>query len=77
MADPTVDLLSPEKRVELKQYAVNGGVNAHKSLSSQQQSATKTSTRPALEPEALHGLAGKFIKTIEPYTEADPVAVLL
>ena len=23
MADPTVDLLSPEKRVELKQYAVN------------------------------------------------------
>jgi hypothetical protein len=32
---------------------------------------------PELSDGALHGLAGKIVRTIEPYTEADPVAVLL
>jgi hypothetical protein len=45
-------------------------------LNSQPQRPTKN-RRPPLEPEALHGLAGEFIRTIEPYTEADPVAVLI
>jgi hypothetical protein len=32
--------------------------------------------RPTLDPEALHSLAGDIVKAIDPYTEADPVAVL-
>jgi hypothetical protein len=30
-----------------------------------------------LAREAFHGLAGKFVQTIEPHTEADPVALLV
>ena len=31
---------------------------------------------PVLHADALHGLAGEIVRTIDPYTEADPVAVL-
>jgi hypothetical protein len=31
---------------------------------------------PVLAPEALHGLAGRIVAAVDPYTEADPVAVL-
>jgi hypothetical protein len=31
---------------------------------------------PRLAPDAFHGLAGRIVKTIEPYSEADPVAIL-
>jgi hypothetical protein len=31
---------------------------------------------PQLDPVALDGVAGDFVTTIDPYTEADPVAVL-
>src|SRR5207247_7769802 len=33
--------------------------------------------KPVLREEAFYGLAGKIVKTIDPYTEADPVAVLM
>lgn len=32
---------------------------------------------PSLAEEALHGLAGDIVRTIDPFTEADPVATLL
>ena len=32
---------------------------------------------PTLAPEALHGLAGEVVRTIEPHSESDPVALLL
>jgi hypothetical protein len=32
---------------------------------------------PSLEPDALHGLAGDVVRTIEPQTESDPVALLV
>lgn len=32
---------------------------------------------PTLKPEAYYGLAGEFVKTISPHTEADPVALLM
>jgi len=32
---------------------------------------------PAMDPAAYHGLAGDVVSTILPYTEADPVALLL
>ncbi len=31
----------------------------------------------ALAPEALHGIAGEFVRMIEPATESDPAAILL
>lgn len=32
---------------------------------------------PTLADEALHGLAGEIVRTIEPHSEADPVAILV
>lgn len=32
---------------------------------------------PTLDPVALHGLAGEMVRTLEPHTESDPVALLL
>ena len=32
---------------------------------------------PALHAAAFHGLAGEFVKALDPHTEADPVAVLI
>jgi hypothetical protein len=31
---------------------------------------------PDLHPDALHGLAGEIVRTLEPHTEADPVGML-
>lgn len=31
----------------------------------------------ALDPAALHGIAGEFVRAVEPNTEADPAAILL
>jgi hypothetical protein len=33
--------------------------------------------KPSLAREALYGLAGDFVRSIEPFTEGDPVAVLI
>jgi hypothetical protein len=32
---------------------------------------------PMLAPAALHGIAGKVVRTLDPHTEADPAAILL
>lgn len=32
---------------------------------------------PELHPDALHGLAGEVVNTLEPHTESDPVALLV
>ncbi|MGD0827802.1 MAG: hypothetical protein ABSA09_06910 [Desulfobaccales bacterium] len=32
---------------------------------------------PTLAPEALHGLAGEFVRLVDPHTESDPAALLL
>ncbi len=37
---------------------------------------TRCERWPTLAQEALHGLAGDIVKTIDPYTEADPTATL-
>jgi predicted transcriptional regulator len=36
----------------------------------------KTPVWPQMAPEAYHGLASRIVKAIEPYSEADPVAIL-
>jgi len=32
---------------------------------------------PQMAPDAYHGLAGRIVETIEPYSEADPAAILM
>jgi hypothetical protein len=32
---------------------------------------------PVMDDAAYHGLAGNIVRTLEPHTEADPVAILL
>lgn len=38
--------------------------------------AGRSAAWPTLQPEALHGLAGTVVRTLDPHTEADPAAVL-
>jgi Protein of unknown function (DUF3987) len=52
--------------------ARRNGVNSYNSFNSY----TVAEKKPVLDPEALHGLAGEIVNAIDPYTEADPVAVL-
>jgi hypothetical protein len=65
-----------EKAISSATEIYSGKAEGDKSLLSLKSRQTEPS-KPTLAPEALHGLAGEFIKTIEPYTEADPVAVLI
>jgi len=39
--------------------------------------ALPESSWPVLDAAALHGLAGRYVRKIEPYTEADPAGILL
>src|SRR5262245_52355458 len=39
--------------------------------------AIKLPPWPVLGTEALHGLAGEVLRTIEPHSEADPIAILV
>src|SRR5689334_5842047 len=41
------------------------------------ESAVKADSWPVIDESAFHGLAGDVVKTIEPHSEADPVALLL
>lgn len=47
------------------------GINSLNSINSH------ANSWPNLAPEALHGLAGDVVRTIEPHSEADPVALLV
>jgi hypothetical protein len=51
------------------------GVNALPALLAQP--PEEAAARPALDPAAFHGLAGKLVDTLRPHTEADDAALLL
>lgn len=38
---------------------------------------SRISFTPEMAPEAFHGIAGRIVRAIEPYSEADPVAILM
>jgi len=42
----------------------------------EEEAAPSGRQRPTLDPVALHGLAGEFVRLVEPETEADPAALL-
>ncbi len=51
--------------------------NGTGALGAPQAGHAASSAWPApLDESALHGLAGRFVRTIEPHSEADPVALL-
>ncbi|MGB5159991.1 MAG: hypothetical protein WBP10_12295 [Thermoanaerobaculia bacterium] len=55
---------------KLDQWSADTGPSSHNSLNSHPRGF------PELAPEALYGLAGEFVSTVEPHSEADPVALL-
>lgn len=71
---------TPEQVVELLRQVVEDadkGVNSHNSLNSQEGAEpTPTQWPEPLGEAAYYGLAGDIVKTIDPHTEADPVAIL-
>ncbi len=77
-AEPSWDALSPEE-----QEAIMEDVEAadrHSTDTNGQAQRNKDQglgrTGPRLDDAALHGLAGRIVKGIDPYTEADPAATL-
>lgn len=56
----------------LPHFEPSNGFNSFLSFNS----SSSVEIKPALNDEALHGLAGQIVKAIAPFTESDPVAVL-
>src|SRR5690348_11866479 len=50
---------------------------ARKPNGSDYHSSPQTPSWPAMEADAYHGLAGDIVRSIEPHSEADPVALLV
>jgi uncharacterized protein DUF3987 len=59
---------------ELSNFDKRNGV---KQSATSQRSHVVGPAWPVLDCAALHGLAGQFVRTIEPHSEADPVGVLV
>jgi hypothetical protein len=53
------------------------GVDDYLSAGGRMEDATTISVTPQMAPEAYYGLAGRIVRAIEPYSEADPVAILM
>ena len=60
----------------MKTMEVSETSTTHEARVESPQSSLPKDTWPELPEEALTGLAGDIVKSIDPYTEADPVAVL-
>jgi 5S rRNA maturation endonuclease (ribonuclease M5) len=58
---------------EFEEIGLDGAVGGYTEVSSPPQTPIPRPLREA----AFHGLAGEFVRTIEPHTEADPAAVLI
>jgi len=66
------ELLTQEEQDELL------GRDGHRNGTGDDSSSSFNSyTKPTLEKEALHGLAGEIVRTVYPYTEADQAALLV
>lgn len=70
---PDGDLLSPSSLISQSHTVSADGLLSPSSLISQ---PLTDRPWPTLDPAALYGLAGEVVRTLEPHTEADPVAVL-
>ena len=57
--------------------ASNADVRATLDAPTDSETETEAEEWPTLDAAALHGLAGEFVGTVEPHSEADPVALLV
>jgi Protein of unknown function (DUF3987) len=72
-ADPFIETWLVQERMVIEaELSRRNAINSHNSLNSR----LTTDKKPVLESEALHGLVGEIVRTVDPYTESDPVAVL-
>lgn len=62
---------------EPRAYERNGHHEEPGETGTQEASSPEPAPWPTLSEEAYHGLTGDIVRTIEPHTEADPVAVLM
>lgn len=78
MGEPLEDLFTDEDFARMDQEEHDRGAGGEGPAQEEEEATAKTSLKwPApLAEEALHGLAGQVIKTIEPHSEADPAALL-
>jgi hypothetical protein len=67
---------SVRKAIKEAKPPADHGPKPHVATSTQHHASGQGWPEPLAE-EAYHGLAGKFVRTIEPHTEADPAAILL
>ena len=65
---------SPELAAAVQKLHVNGGSTPTRAPLVDNVASVAW---PAMDDAAYHGLAGKIVRTLEPHTEADPVAILL
>jgi hypothetical protein len=74
-ADDTQHIISEAtKMADASSFPVTSGTSAQTSVANV---AFVASEWPLLDQAAFHGLAGEVVHTIEPHSEADPVAILL
>jgi hypothetical protein len=67
------EALAPAEGGEAPAAAEEGGEPAAAEVPNEEQGPVW----PVLAQEALHGLAGEVVRTIEPHTESDPAAILV
>jgi hypothetical protein len=82
-----IDFLEQSKKFKAAQAKLKGGTAVQEpqpettSASDTITEATATTLPqpawPVLDPAAYHGIIGQFVKAVGPYSEADPVAILL
>jgi Bifunctional DNA primase/polymerase, N-terminal/Protein of unknown function (DUF3987)/Primase C terminal 2 (PriCT-2) len=72
--------IKPDGRITGKSvyhHAYNADPNWHKAFKASTSPPASKGEWPTLAPEALYGLAGEVVRTIEPHSESDPVALLI
>ena len=62
---------------QANQAHAEGSADAYSRESGQKSAQAGKRIFPKLDPAALYGLAGDFVRLLEPHTEADPVAMLV
>ena len=72
-----LDAASTEREISETSEQRSAGAAAPDTTAGLISPSSLSSQWPALDPAALHGIAGKVVATLEPHTEADPAALLL
>ena len=69
--------MQPETTLTAEDFGLPSQINTEMSVVSESDNQPPQTLWPELSTDALYGLAGDFVKTIEPNTEADNAALLI